>query len=159
MFPHCAACIGTLVITPAENKFTVSFHRTLTTEFGVVINIHRHRKPSTEERKQDELRQVQKPWIWISFDNFLPIFAPTISIIEYIHLASCLDHNSRFTNGSCSTSHFSHRISFNFPVKSKPMSINFHKQALNLSRQLNRIQTFFLTRIHPLHHHNPHYHV
>jgi len=32
------------------------------------------------------------PWVWIPFDHFLPILAPSVTIIKKINLTSCL-HN------------------------------------------------------------------
>lgn len=36
------------------------------------------------------------PWIRIASHHFLPIFAPPVPVIQYIHLAQSLNNNTRF---------------------------------------------------------------
>lgn len=105
MLSNNTSRIGALVITPKSCK---NHKLKLETNMNMF-----HQSPTQLHLSINDLiylnynkKNASIPWIWVAFDNFLPIFAPAITIIKYIHFTGCLYYYSWFPDSSRCTTYF-----------------------------------------------------
>jgi hypothetical protein len=54
----------------------------------------------SSERIKETAGVSDKPWIRIALDDLLPVLAPAVAVVEDVHLARRLDHDSGLAHRS-----------------------------------------------------------
>lgn len=71
------------------------------------------------------------PWIWVSLNDFLAVFSPSVTVVKNVDITCCLYYDSRLSHGLASVTIPTVCFIFSFPENTQKQNIQNVKNFLN----------------------------